>query len=185
MNAMKTIRTSISLSAALALCSVLILTACGQSSAPTTNATSTGGFPGTSITKASADLCNLVTFAEVSQATGRAVADVQVNLVEVSNVVGCAYTTADNASIAGVQWTIFDDGSGAQFNYNFATKGQANVSGYGDRAAIDSAGSLPHLHVLKGNLVLYFSVSDITVQDANRAISIEEHLATLLLGKIN
>jgi hypothetical protein len=172
------------MSLALALWSAVMLAGCNLSGTPRAGATPTGGFPTTSITKASADLCNMLSFAEVAQATGLPAAAVQVNLVEVSNVVGCAYTTADNMSIAGVQWTVFDDGDGAQFNYNFATSGQANVPGYGDRAAFTQAG-FPHLHMLKGNLVLYFSVSDFAVhQDATHAIAIEEQLATLLLGKI-
>jgi hypothetical protein len=178
---MRTIRASITMSAGLALWSALMVAGCALSAAPRTGATSTGGFPNTSITKASADLCNLLSLAEVSQATGVTAAAVRVNLVEVSNVVGCSYTTADD-ELAGVQWTIFDNGDGAQFNYNFATSGQANAPGYGDRAAIDSAG---HLHVLKGNLVLYFNVSNNALQrDANHVIAIEEQLATLLLGKI-
>jgi hypothetical protein len=183
-------RASIIVTVALALGVTLLLAGCGLSGAPrtsgTTAVTSTGGFPTTSITKASADLCNLLSFAEVTQATGKPAAAVQVNLVEVSNVVGCTYTTADNGDIAGVQWTVFDNGGDAEFAYDDLTRnlqGQANVTGYGDKAVIDSAG-LPHLHVLKGNLLLYFNVSDFSVPNAASHVAIEEQLATLLLGKV-
>lgn len=89
-----------------------------------TTATSTGGFPNTSITKASADLCNMLSFAEVSQATGLRVAQVTPTVDAVAGTASCLYKTADNGFVANANWTVFDNGDDAQFNYNFLTHGR-------------------------------------------------------------